>query len=142
MKCYVWSVLLYGSETWTVRKKEKDKIMALEMRIWRKMQKISWVEKISNEEVMTRINESRKLWNIIQKRKARWLGHIMRGTTITSVALEGTVEGEKRKGRKKVKMVDDIKKGRRYAEMKRHADNREGWRTQWCPGPATRQNTR
>jgi len=42
IKTYVWSVALYGSETWTINKKEKDMLEALEMWCWRKMQRISW----------------------------------------------------------------------------------------------------
>jgi len=52
VKALVWSVALYGSETWTLRKKDIKRIQAFEMRIWRKMEKISWTAHVSNEEVL------------------------------------------------------------------------------------------
>jgi len=53
VKALVWSVALYGSETWTLRKEDIKRIQAFEMQIWRKMEKISWTAHVSNEEVLS-----------------------------------------------------------------------------------------
>ena len=55
----VWPVVLYGCETWTLRKEEIDRLEALEMWLWRKLEKIKWQDKISNDEVLKTVNESR-----------------------------------------------------------------------------------
>ncbi|KAF0771869.1 Reverse transcriptase domain-containing protein [Aphis craccivora] len=57
IKTYVWSVALYGSETWTINKKEKAMLEALEMWCWRKMQRISWTDRRSNEDILRIIDE-------------------------------------------------------------------------------------
>ena len=61
VKVLVWPVALYGCETWTLKKEEKDKLEALEMWLWRKLEKVNWGDRISNEEVLTMVNESRCL---------------------------------------------------------------------------------
>ena len=53
VKCTIWSwsIVLYGAETWTMTQADKERLEAFEMRIWRRMLKISWVDKVSNAEV-------------------------------------------------------------------------------------------
>ena len=79
MKTLVWTTLLYGCETWTLRKGDIRRLEAAEMWIWRRMAKISWTEKISNEEVLRRIGEGRQLMSLIRPRKRKWIGHSIRG---------------------------------------------------------------
>jgi hypothetical protein len=62
-------VALYGSETWTINKKEKDMLEALEMWCWIKMQRISWTDRRSNEDILRTIDDKQTLINII---KSRW----------------------------------------------------------------------
>ena len=78
MKSTIWSVALYGAETWTMTKDHRNKLEAFEMWLWRRMLKISWTEKVSNQQVLARIQEERSLLNSIQQRKHRWLGHVLR----------------------------------------------------------------
>ena len=60
-KCLVWSVAMYAVETWTLREVDRKKIEAFEMSIWRRMEKISWSDKITNDDVLKRVNEERSL---------------------------------------------------------------------------------
>ena len=69
VKSTVWSVMLYGTETWMLTQAEKKRIEAFEMWVWRRMLKISWTEKISNDEVLMKIGEQWSLLNIISGRK-------------------------------------------------------------------------
>ena len=64
VKTLVWTTLLYGCETQTLRK-DIRRLEAAEMWIWKKMELISWTEKISNEEVLRRIGEERQLTSLI-----------------------------------------------------------------------------
>ena len=73
---YVWSVALYGSETWTIGVSEKKRLEAFEMWCYRRMLKIRWVDKVTNEEVLRQIDEERSVWKNIVKRRGRLIGHI------------------------------------------------------------------
>src|SRR6478609_8700210 len=61
VKTLVWPVVLYGCETWTMRKEEINRLRAFEMWVWRRMGKVSWMDKRSNEQVLSSRNEKRSL---------------------------------------------------------------------------------
>jgi len=69
VKFYVWSIVLYGTETWTLRKLEQKYLKSFEMWRWRKLEKIKWPQKVTNEEVLDRMRENRTLQNNILRRK-------------------------------------------------------------------------
>jgi len=69
MKCVVWSVALYAAETWTLTQTDRRRLEAFEMYIWRRMEKISLLEKVTNEEVLRRVNEDRHILNSVWQRK-------------------------------------------------------------------------
>jgi len=71
LKCYIWSMALYGAETWMVRAADQKHLENFEMCCWRRMEKISWTDHVRNEEVLLRINEQRNI------EKANWIGHIL-----------------------------------------------------------------
>ena len=60
VKCYVWSIDLYGSETWTLRKLERKYLESFEIWCWRRMEKIKWSEKVTNEQVLEREEDTYK----------------------------------------------------------------------------------
>ena len=60
VKTLVWSTLLYGSETWTLRKEDIRKLEAVEMWMWRRMERVSWMDKITNEEILNKVREKRQ----------------------------------------------------------------------------------
>jgi len=78
VKCYIWSIALYGAETWTLRAADQKHLESFEMWCWRRMEKISWTDHVRNEEVLLRVNEQRNILHEISKRKANWIGHILR----------------------------------------------------------------
>ncbi|MGX9339094.1 hypothetical protein, partial [Pantoea dispersa] len=57
VKCYIWSIALYGSETWTMRKMEKKYLESFEMWCWRRMEKVKWTDRMRNYEVLRRVGE-------------------------------------------------------------------------------------
>jgi hypothetical protein len=77
IKMYVWSVALYGSETWTLSTLDKRRIEALEMWTLRKMMKISWKERKSKIEVLIMIEVSRQIIKMMEIRKTKFFRHIM-----------------------------------------------------------------
>ena len=60
VKCTIWSVVLYGAETWTMTQTDKERLEAFEMWTWRRMLKVSWVDKVSNAEVLQSAESTRK----------------------------------------------------------------------------------
>ena len=66
IKCFVWSVVLYAAETWTLRKQNIKRLEAFEMWLWRRMLRIKWMDKISNKEILKNIGEKRSLINNIK----------------------------------------------------------------------------
>jgi len=70
VKCYIWSIALYGTETWTLRAVDQNRLESFEMWCWRRMGKISWTDQVRNEEVLLRVKEQRNTLHEIRKRKA------------------------------------------------------------------------
>ena len=91
IKAVVWSGALYGSETWTMRKDEIDRLQAFEMWIWRRMEKINWRDKITNEQVLEIVKEKRTLIDVIRSRKKKWIGHVLRGNRLLKDIIEGRI---------------------------------------------------
>ncbi|KAJ4448616.1 hypothetical protein ANN_00006 [Periplaneta americana] len=91
VKCIVWSVALYGAETWTLRRSEEKRIEAFEMWIWRRMECVKWTDRIRNEAVLERVGEERMMLKLIRKRKRNWLDHWLRRNCLLKDALEGMI---------------------------------------------------
>ena len=68
---------MYGAETWMLMKEDVRRLEAFEMWIWRQMEKVSWKDKKTNEEVLTTVGEERSLIRVIRNRKRNWIGHIL-----------------------------------------------------------------
>ena len=99
LKTYVWSVTLYGYEAWTIGKEER-RLQAFEMWYYRKLVKIRWVDKVTNEKVLNVVKKKISLYASIKRRRDKIIGHIVRYEGLTGTVLECTVEGRKRKGDK------------------------------------------
>ena len=67
VKCYMWSIALYGAETWTLRKIDKKYLESFEMWFRRRMENVSWTDRVRNEEVLDRVNEKNTLYTIKKK---------------------------------------------------------------------------
>ena len=113
---------------------------------WRRMEKISWTEHVRNEDVLLRVNEQRNILHEIRKRKANWIGHILRRNCLLK-QVEGKIKGEmevtRRRGRRGKKLLDDSKDRRGYSHLKEEALDRIMWRNRFGGGvgPVVRQNT-
>ena len=112
------------------------------------MEKISWTVHVRNEEVLLRVKEQRDILHEISKWKADWIGHILRRNCLLQRFIEGKIKGRievtGRRGRSRRKLMDDLKKRRRYSHLKEEALDRTMWRTRFGRGfgPVLRQTTK
>ena len=138
---------LYGAETWTLRAADQKYLESFEMWCWTRMENISWTDHVRNEEVLLRVNEQRNILHEIRKRKANWIGHILRRNCLLKQVMEGKIKGEmevaRRRGRRRKKLLDDLKDRRGYSHLKEEALDRTIWRHRFGGGfgPVVRQNT-
>ncbi len=130
MKAYIWATLLYGCETWTLKKDTVKRIEALEMWLYRRIGKVSWTEKQTNEAVLNRLQVKRELLSVIRRRKLSYFGHISRHESLQKATLEGMVEGNRTRGRPRIRWTDNITEwtGMGIVECKRAAQDRGRWR--------------
>ena len=97
--CYVFSILMYGAETWTLTKPLEKNIEAFEMWCLRRIARISWKEKVTNNDVLLRLGTSRQLLKTIKQKKLQYYGHIRRKSNFLTTILEGKMEGRRPRGR-------------------------------------------
>lgn len=111
LKCYIWSLLLYGCETWTLKQDDIKKIEAFEIWLYRRMLKISWTSRTTNETVLNRMNTRPHLASTIKIRKTSYLGHVMRHKEYEQIQLilEGKIDGKRGIGRKKKSWLRNIR---------------------------------
>jgi hypothetical protein len=124
---------------------DQNYLESFEMWCWRRMEKISWTDRVRNEEVLHRVKEDRDILHTIKRRKANWIGHILRRNCILKHVIEGKLEGRiemtGRRGRRRKQLLDDVKERRRYWKLKEEALDCTPWRTRFGRGygPVVRQ---
>ena len=134
MRTLAISVFLYACESWTLTAVLQRRIQALEMRGYRKILNISYKDHITNEEVSNRITRAigpyEDLLSIVKSRKLKWYGHVSRPSGLAKTILQGTVPGERKRGRQRKRWEDNIKEwtGLTFANSQRAAEDRDRWR--------------
>ena len=100
-----------------------------------------------HEEVLLRVNEQRNILHEISKRKANWIGHMLRRNCLLKQVIEGEIKKEmevtRRRGRRRRKLLDDLRYRRGYSHLKEEALDGTMWRHRFGGGfgPVVRQNT-
>uniref|UniRef100_H2YWZ6 Reverse transcriptase domain-containing protein n=1 Tax=Ciona savignyi TaxID=51511 RepID=H2YWZ6_CIOSA len=127
----VFSIATYGAECWSLKQSDKKRIVSFELWCFRRLLRVSWTEKKTNEEILQRINCDRRLTDMINERKLEFIGHILRRDHhLDNVLLTGMVYGPRGRGRPKTRYWDDIRQltGLGVKEAIRLAQNRIKWR--------------
>src|SRR6267154_6306090 len=106
----MWSVVLYGCETWTLLQDEINRLQVLGCGYGEDCKKISWKEKIRNDEILAMVNEERCPIRTITQRKKNWIGHVLRGNELLRDMMKGRMMGKKRAGKPREEMSSDLKK--------------------------------
>jgi hypothetical protein len=140
-------IALYGAETWTIRAVDQKHLESFEMWCLRRMEKIIRTDRVRNEEALLRVKEQRNILHEISKRKANWIGHILHRSCLLQRVSEGKVKGGieviGRRGRRREKLLDDLRERRGYSHLQKEALDCTKWRAGFGRGfgPVVRWTT-
>lgn len=129
LRCYVFSVLLYGVESWTLTEATTKKLEAFEMWLYRRMLKIPWTAHTTNKEVLERIKKKQEIVYTIKCRKLEYLGHVMRNQerySLLQTIMQGKVKGKRGPGRRRISWLRNLRTwfGKTSTELFRAAANK------------------
>ena len=102
-KRFVWPVLMYGCEVWTLDKILKRRVKAMEMCILRRMMRVSWTARVTNERVMEMAGVARELMGAVRRRQLKCLGYLPKHDCLGKDVFLGKIEGRKTRGRRRIK---------------------------------------
>jgi hypothetical protein len=126
----IFPTVTYGSESWTVKKKERKKIDAFELWMWRRILRVPWTEKRTNFSVLDEVKPKLSLEATILRLKLCYFGHVMRakGSLQRDIML-GQVAGYRRQGKPQMRWLDSIKEatGLRLEALKETVQDRKKW---------------
>lgn len=132
IKCYVWPVLMYGVESWTLKTNTLNRLEAFELWILRRILKIPWTARMTNDEVLRRARTDRELIKVVKRRKVAYLGHLIRGEkySLLRIIMEGKIDGRRGVGRKQMSWLRNIRDWtgvREAGELFRLAEDRDAF---------------
>ena len=134
LRSLVISIFLYACETWTLTAELERRIQAFEMRCYRRMFGLSYIDRITNKEVRDQVRAAigphYDLLSIVKMRKLTWYGHVMRSSGLAKTISQGTVPGGRKRGRQRKRWEDNIRDwtNQPLARSLRMVEDREGWR--------------
>ena len=133
LKCYVHSILQYGCEAWTLNAELRRAINAFEMWCLRRMQRISYVNRKTNEEILQQTGQKRELLKNVMNRQLQFFWHVMRKQKLEQVVICGKIRGKRARGRQRLKFMDQLKDvlGESTEEILRAVNDRGGWRNKY-----------
>lgn len=131
LDCYVIPIMKYGSEAWTINNKAASTIDAAEMWCLRRMLKISYLDRVTNEDVLRRAGVEKHLCNDIRKGQATFFGHVMRREKLEHIVTTGKILGKRSRGRQREKITDCLGRwmGKTPIEVIHAVGDRERFRT-------------
>jgi hypothetical protein len=131
LNTYVYSILLYASECWTLSADMTKRLEAVEMWFYRRILRISYTKHITNEEVLNRMATTRNLIITVRRRQMSFFGHVMRNKEIENFSISGKIEGKRCRGRQRITYTKSLSECMKIEEtaMIRASTNREIWTT-------------
>ena len=109
VKAMVFPVVMYGCESWTVNKAERRRIDAFELWCWRRLLRVPWTARRSNQSILKEINPGISLEGMKLKLKLRYFGHLMRRVdSLEKTLMLGGIGGRRRRGQQRMRWLDGI----------------------------------
>lgn len=112
LRCYVFSVLLYGAEAWTLTDAMLKKLEAFELWCYRRILRISWIDRITNDTVLIRMNKEREIVRTIKTRKLSYFAHVMRNPekySLLQLVMQGKIVGKRGRGRRRTSWLKNLR---------------------------------
>ena len=109
VRAIVFPVVMYGCESWTVKKAERQRIDAFELWCWRRLLRVPWTARKSNQSILKKISPGCSLEGLMLKLKLQYFGSLMQRTDSLEQTLKlGNIEGRRRRGRQRMRRLNDI----------------------------------
>ena len=109
VKAMVFPVVMYGCESWTIRRAEHQRIDAFELRCWRRFLRVPWTARRSNQSILKEISPGCSLEGLMLKLKLQYFGHLMqRANSLEKTLMLGKIEGRRRRGQQRMRWLDGI----------------------------------